>query len=76
MRESAEVHYYFRVVLPCICVYRKFPIAILRKARTGDLKAIEQLIRLDRMGRMGRDDKVIARWIDGPVGRRPENGCG
>lgn len=44
---NQEFLFLFKVVLPCIICYRTTPFQLIRQARLGNLKALEQLIRLD-----------------------------
>lgn len=43
-----EIKFLLQVFVPCFIIYRNFPIRLLRKARKGNIKSIEDLIRLDR----------------------------
>lgn len=40
--------FFCRVWLPCWVLYRQYPTVLLRNARHGDLKSLENLIRLDK----------------------------
>lgn len=40
--------FYFRVWVPCWILYREFPPRLLRHARSGDLDALDKLLRLDK----------------------------
>ena len=44
---SPELCFFFRVTLPCVVIHRRFPVQLLRKAKQGDIKAIEALVRVD-----------------------------
>ncbi len=46
--QKPEVIFFIRVWLPCFLFYGDYPAFILRKARQGDEKAIEKLLRLDK----------------------------
>lgn len=45
---SPAGQFYFRVWLPCWILYREYPPRLLRRARGGDLDALEKLLRLDK----------------------------
>jgi hypothetical protein len=67
LKQSSELYFYFRVVLPCMCTHQKYPAMLLRKARrasnaTDQAKAIESLVRVDRYVVV---DPSIERWING-----------
>jgi hypothetical protein len=67
VKQSPELYFYLRVVLPCFCVYRKYPAMLLRRARRANkpefqAEAIESLIRIDRYAVA---DAAIERWING-----------
>lgn len=62
---SPALHFFLAVHLPCIVEYEMLPIALLRRARTGDERAIEQLLRLDDMA---IDDPFIKQWRDHGTG--------
>ncbi len=47
LRESVELHFYFRVVLVSIAEYQTTPTKLLQRARRGDLKSMERLMRVD-----------------------------
>jgi len=59
LRRSPEVYFYFRVVLPCVCIHRRLPVTLLRQARRGNEQAIEQLVRVDDLA---IHDPGIVRW--------------
>ena len=42
-----EIRFLYQVFTPCFLLYKSFPSRLLRKARKGDMKYIENLIRLD-----------------------------
>lgn len=74
LEKSPEFHWYLRVALPCVVVYRTFPITLLRMARrrgkgasgaAAQARAIERLVRLDPMA---IHDPKIERWINGVHG--------
>lgn len=44
---NQEFLFLFKVVLPCLICYRTTPFQLIRQARLGNPKALEQLIRLD-----------------------------
>ncbi len=46
---NQEFLFQCKVVLPCLLLYSIHPCKLLRRARLGDLKSIEQLIRLDKL---------------------------
>lgn len=43
-----EIIFFLRVFAPCFSLYQAYPIELLRKAKCGDDKALEKLIRLDK----------------------------
>ncbi len=43
-----EMLFFFRVWMPCLLFYYDYPVNILRKARSGEDKAIEKILRLDK----------------------------
>ena len=45
---TASGQFYFRVWLPCWIMHREYPSRLLRRARGGELKALGQLLRLDK----------------------------
>lgn len=45
---TMEAQFVVRVTLPCWLLYREHPATILRRARSGDLDAITDLVRLDK----------------------------
>ncbi len=45
---SPASQFYFRVWLPCWLLYRELPPRLLRRARLGDLDALDKLLRLDK----------------------------
>jgi len=55
-----EIRFLYQVFAPCFLLYKSFPVRLLRKARKGDIKYIEKLIRLDRSI---IHDKKIAEFI-------------
>ena len=55
-----EIRFLYQVFAPCFLLYKSFPSRLLRKARKGDIKYIEKLIRLDRSI---IHDRKIARFI-------------
>jgi hypothetical protein len=71
VKSSPGLHFYMRIALPCMCVYRKFPLTVLRAAKrqcknlndTQSYEWIEKLIRLDPF--MGRA-KFVCDWVDLP----------
>lgn len=67
LKESPELLFYFRVVLPCLCVYQTHPASLLRKARRATneqqrAQAIERLVRIDPM--MAHEPSVVE-WCHG-----------
>jgi hypothetical protein len=66
---SVEVQFFVEVLLPCHVQYEMTPLALLKKARSGKLNAIERLLRLD--GAMIGDAKILG-WLNegGPDVRR------
>ena len=42
-----EMRFFYQVFAPCFLLYKRFPKKLLIKARKGDIKYIEKLIRLD-----------------------------
>jgi len=46
--QTPEIIFYFRVWIPCFLLYGTYPPYLLRKARQGNDKAIEKLLRLDK----------------------------
>lgn len=42
-----EFYFWIRVYLPCWLLYGEYPARLLRKARLGDIEALEKLLRLD-----------------------------
>jgi len=46
---TQEFLFQCKVVLPCLILYSLHPCKLLRRAHLGDLKALEQLIRLDKL---------------------------
>jgi len=66
LREKPEIYFFLLVILPCMCEYETLPLSLIRKARRGEEKAIEQLVRLD--------DSMVAepfiqRWRDAGTGQ-------
>lgn len=55
-----EIHFFFRVVLPCFLSYESGPIELLRQARSGDPGAMEKLLRLDPEA---LHDPRIGAWV-------------
>jgi len=53
---ETEINFYFRVWIPCWFLYGEYPPGLLRRARLGDVKAIERLLRLDT--RVLNDTKI------------------
>lgn len=69
LKNRHEFHWYMRVGLPCVIVYRTFPITLLRKAIRGGKKrrpspaqasAIERLVRLDPL--MMHHPAIVKWW--------------
>ncbi len=60
-----ELHFFVRVFFMCVIVYREFPIDLLRRARCGDLDAIEKLLRLDPQM---MHERSIERWLNADGG--------
>lgn len=56
---SAAGQFYFRVWLPCWLLYRELPPRLLRRARLGDLDALDKLLRLDKS--VVHDPKIAER---------------
>ncbi len=46
--KKPEFIFLFRVLAPCFTLYNTYPSQLLRKAQSGDDKALEKLIRLDK----------------------------
>lgn len=46
--DSTVGQFFFRLWLPCWIMHRDVPANILRKARTGDDKSLDQILRLDK----------------------------
>jgi hypothetical protein len=42
-----EVNFYLRVWIPCWFLYRDYPPRLIRRARLGDVKTMDKLLRLD-----------------------------
>lgn len=57
---SPAGQFYFRVWLPCWLLYREYPPRLLRRARLGDLDALDKLLRLDKSA---VHDPVIAERV-------------
>jgi len=47
MFKQPEMLFYIRIQIPCWLFYGEFPSFLLRKARFGDIDAIEKMLRLD-----------------------------
>lgn len=45
---APEFLFFFKITIPCFFLYKTIPTHLLRQARLGNLKALEQLIRLDK----------------------------
>lgn len=45
--KKPEMLFYFRVWTPCLFLYGEFPGRLMRKARLGDMDAMEKLLRVD-----------------------------
>jgi hypothetical protein len=62
---DAEISFYLRVWIPCWFLYRDYPPRLLRRARLGDVKTMEKLLRLDASvlndSRIG-ENLYQARW--------------
>lgn len=43
-----EYLFFLKVVTPCYLVYGEFPAILLRKARRGDIKALDKILRVDK----------------------------
>lgn len=56
---SPAGQFYFRVWLPCWLLYRELPPRLLRRARLGDLDALDKLLRLDKS--VVHDPKIAER---------------
>lgn len=72
MMHSAEGQFFFRVWLPCWLLYQSYPPLLMRRARRGDLDALDDLLRLDKSAIC---DPVLRRvWHEevnsGNMGRR------
>lgn len=46
--DSLEMQFFFRVWMPCWILYRVYPPCLMRKARSGDMDALDDLLRLDK----------------------------
>jgi hypothetical protein len=68
LRNSPELYFYVRVVLPCLAVYKTLPSSLFRRARPngpGQADAVEKLVRVDDMA---QHHKLIERWCNGVDG--------
>ncbi|MAX27750.1 MAG: hypothetical protein CMJ19_24920 [Phycisphaeraceae bacterium] len=73
IQSSLGLHYYIRVALPCMCVYRKFPLTVLRMAKRECVRVegrqshewLEKLIRLDPYI---AGAKFVRDWVSQPGG--------
>lgn len=45
---DVEVQFFFRVWVPCWIIYQEYPSNLMRRARQGDLDAMDNLLRLDK----------------------------
>lgn len=64
----SEIQFCFRVIIPCLVLYGKFPSQLLRKARLGDEKTMKQLAQVDHSI---IHDKKIAQYIHNLSFRNP-----
>lgn len=62
---TPEIQFFLEATLPCVVEYEMLPIALLRRARAGDEKSIERLVRIDHTV---LDDKYVKRWRDSGLG--------
>jgi len=46
---SQEISFFLRVWLPCFVLHHTEPIIMMKKARQGDMQALENLLRIDKM---------------------------
>lgn len=46
--KKPEIMFFIRVIAPCFSIYGTYPLDLIKKAKSGDDKALEQLIRLDK----------------------------
>lgn len=60
MIDSLEMQFFFRVWIPCWILYRVYPPTLMRKARAGDLDALDDLLRLDKSA--VHDPHVAEHW--------------
>lgn len=44
---TTEQIFFIKVFMPCFLMYKTYPIKLFRKARLGDIDALEKLVRLD-----------------------------
>ena len=65
LTDVPELHFFSRVTLPCFAAYEVGPLDLLRRARGGDVGAIEDLLRLDDMA---IHDPKVAAWVHGGGG--------
>jgi hypothetical protein len=65
IRCRPELHFMLTVTMPCIIEYGLLPVELLRRARSGDERAIERAIRLDPTT---ADDLRVAAWRNGGDG--------
>ena len=60
MIDSLEMQFFFRVWIPCWILYRAYPPSLMSKARSGDMDALDDLIRLDKSA--VNDPRVAEHW--------------
>jgi hypothetical protein len=46
--KKPEIIFFIRVMAPCFSLYGMYPLELLRKAQSGDDKALEKIIRMDK----------------------------
>jgi hypothetical protein len=79
-----EINFYLRVWIPCWFLYRDYPPRLLRRARLGDVKTMDKILRLDASvlndSRIGENlhqargkgkSATFERWIEATL-RRPK----
>lgn len=67
------IHFYFRIFLPCMALYGKTPLMLLRQIRlrkATQAEAVEQLMRLDDMAEYRPE---VERWRNGVGGEERKN---
>lgn len=66
--DSLEVVFFLKVWYPCWLVYAEYPPKLIRKARQGDYKSLEKLLRLDV--NVLHDKKISHIWAELSQNRR------